>query len=75
MFITRQALENAGLEVTLNKHGLAITGNEPMPDEVRQHIDAIGMLMQFSPMDHDRLGEHIASVGIWTALRNCPTEI
>lgn len=75
MFIARQSLEDAGLEVTLNKNGLTIYGNTPMPDDVHKHIDEITGLMQFTPRDHDRLVEHVASVGIWAALRNCPTEI
>lgn len=75
MFITRNALKDAGLEVTLNKDGLSIHGNAPMPDDVHKHIDGIAQIMQYGPMDHDRLVEHVASVGIWTALRNCPTEI
>lgn len=75
MFISRHALRDAGLEIQLNKQGLSIQGNTPMPEEVREHIDAVSNLMQFTPMDHDRLTEHVASVGIWAALRNCPTEI
>jgi hypothetical protein len=46
-----------------------------MPEEVREHITAIGDLMQFSPIEYDRLGEHIHSVGIWNALRGCKTEV
>ncbi len=75
MFITRRALTDAGLDVTFDKHGLSIQGTIQMPDEVHEHVDAIANLMQFTPMDGDRLREHVASVGIWTALRNCPTEL
>jgi hypothetical protein len=75
MFITRHALRDAGLDVQLNKQGLSIQGNAQMPEEVMEHVHAITNLMQFTPMDGDRLVEHVASVGIWTALRNCPTEI
>ncbi len=75
MFINRRTLQDAGLEVTLNKHGLSIQGTTPFPDDVREHADAIANLMQFDPMDHDRLIDHIGNAGVWRALRNCPTEI
>jgi hypothetical protein len=75
MFITRHALRDAGLEVHLDKAGLAINGNIPMPEEVREHVGGIGEIMGFDPMEHDRLMEHIAAVGVWKALKNCPTEI
>lgn len=75
MFITRRTLENAGLEVHLDKHGLHIGGNAPFPQEAREHLDAVANLMQFQPSDHDNLIDHVANVGIWNALRACPTKV
>jgi hypothetical protein len=75
MFITRHALADAGLEVTLTKQGLSIQGTGPIPEEVREHVTDIGAIMHFDPIDHDRLLEHIIGVGVWKALKGCPTEI
>ena len=75
MLITTQALADAGLKVNLNKHGLSISGNVPIPEETQAHIDAIANLNRFNPLECDRLREYVCSVTIWQALRNCPTEL
>lgn len=75
MFITRVALRDAGLKVEFTKDGLSIQGNDQLPEEVQDHIHGIVNKMRFTPMDADRLFEHVCSTSIWEALRNCPTEI
>ena len=75
MFITRHALANAGLEVNLDENGLSIQGTEPLPQGMRKHVKAIGIAMNFDPIDHDELMDHIVNVGVWKALRGCRTEI
>lgn len=69
MFITRIALEDAQLEVTLDEHGLSVQGSKPMPEQVRKNCKHIVSQLGYTPQEHDELINYVANVTVWRTLK------
>ena len=70
MYITRQALENAQLEVNLDDAGLSIQGREPLPPEATRNVDKIAKQLAYTPQEHDALMDYVVSVTVWRVLKS-----
>lgn len=69
MFITREALESAGLKVNLDDNGLSIEGSMPLPPEATRNVHKIAKQLAYTPQEHDELMSYVASVTIWRVLK------
>lgn len=62
MYITRKALEQAGIEVHLNEDGLSIAGQEPVTMKLIRALKQITDELEYSPDEADRLTQHVTDV-------------